>query len=121
MNEFETICLLEPDLPEDRVKIIQDKVKKFFSDKQMELLCEKDWGKKKLAYKIGRHKFGQYIYYNYSGDGLNISELERLLKYDDNIIRYLTVRLEPQNKIQKGSSAKKISELEVGGFVPMEG
>jgi small subunit ribosomal protein S6 len=57
------------------------------------VLSRADWGKRRLAYRIQKLKHAQYLYIQYLDAGPSISEIERILKYDDRVIRFLTVKL----------------------------
>jgi small subunit ribosomal protein S6 len=47
------------------------------------------WGRRQLAYKIGRHENGYYIVARFAADTATLPEFERSLKLDDGVIRYL--------------------------------
>ena len=83
MYEYETISILKPDLPADRLTKLTDRVQKILVEGKAELLDHRDWGKRKLAYRIGKLHFGHYVYFNYVGNGQFITELERILKYEE--------------------------------------
>jgi small subunit ribosomal protein S6 len=56
------------------------------------------WGKKPLAYKIGKFREGYYVVMNLEGDGAIIAELERRFRVADHVIRFLSVRLDEDLK-----------------------
>ena len=47
------------------------------------------WGRRQLAYKIGRHENGYYVVARFAADVKTLPEFERSLKLDDGVIRYL--------------------------------
>ncbi len=93
MREYETIYLLKPDLSPDQVKTIGEKVADLVQKHQGHVLVQSDWGKRRLAYRIEKLKFAQYIYNLYLDSGAAVAEIERILKYDDRVIRFLTVKV----------------------------
>lgn len=119
MREYETIYILKPDLPKDEVKKVEDKVDRVFKENNSTLVLKKDWGKRKLAYRIQKHPYGQYFYYNYHDEGQCVAPLEHILKIDENVIRFLTVKL--SDDIDHAKQIKKITDVEAGGFVSDEG
>ena len=59
-----------------------------------ELICKEDWGKRKLAYVIQRESRGHYLYMVYTGRSGVVQEMERTLRIQEYLLRYLTVKLE---------------------------
>ena len=47
------------------------------------------WGRRQLAYKIGRHENGYYVVARFAADPAHLPEFERALKLDDGVVRYL--------------------------------
>lgn len=47
------------------------------------------WGRRQLAYKIGRHETGYYVVARFAADTATLPEFERSLKLDDGVVRYL--------------------------------
>jgi len=110
-REYETVYVLKADLPEARLVRVKEKISKIISDQGGEIITEKDWGKRALAYKIEKASYGHYFFLNYKGDGAFIAELERILKLEEDVIRFLTMKLDPR----KVASAKgKVSQIEEG-------
>lgn len=113
MNEYETVCVLQPDLAPARLDKVREKVQKILGDAQASVLNVNDWGKRKLAYRVDKYTFGHYLYFNYSGNGKFIIDLERALKYEEDVLRYLTVKMPKQVDADK---PKKVMQLEETAF-----
>ena len=92
-HEYETIYILKPELPIDTVDKTADKVNGIIGKFDGEVLLQDDWGKRKLAYPIKKNARGHYVYFNYVGTSNLVGELERQLRIDDNLLRFLTVRV----------------------------
>lgn len=92
-HEYETIYILKPELPVDAVEKTADKVSGIIGKFDGEVLMQDDWGKRKLAYPIQKNARGHYVYFNYVGSNNLVGELERQLRIDDNLLRFLTVRV----------------------------
>lgn len=101
MREYETIYLLKPDLSPEQVKTVQEKVAELVRKHQGHVLVQTDWGKRRLAYSIQKLKFAQYIYMLYLDSGAAVSEIERILKYDDRVIRFLTVKVKDKVNVEE--------------------
>lgn len=94
MRDYETVYVLRPELPEGEVKGFSDKLTALIERYKGNLAKSTDMGKKTLGYRIKKETKGRYICLNYKGDGALINELERTLKLDGNVIRYLTVKVD---------------------------
>ena len=93
MNEYETIVVARPELPADESKRLHDRLLATIEKHKGSLLITEDWGKRRLAYLIQRQQYGNYIYYNYAGPAELPLEIDRNHANEDNLLRFLTVRL----------------------------
>lgn len=95
MNKYESVIIIKPNLMEDRVKEIIEKIKElmisFSSENTNELKIE-DLGKKKLAYSISNFNEGIYILFYFNANNENISELERMYRITEEILKFIVVR-----------------------------
>jgi small subunit ribosomal protein S6 len=89
---YESISILKPSLGDEDVQKIVSKLEGI-ARKNSEWVATENWGKKKLAYDIQKEKRGIYILFRFRGDGKNIPELERACGFDDNILKFMTVKL----------------------------
>jgi len=108
-GQYETVYILRADLTEDGAKKINDKIAEVVSRFKGEIEEIKDLGKKQLAYRIAKHTKGHYLQLNYRGTGQVVDELERHLRLSEDVIRFLTVRIEPKKpekqEQQEGTAA----------------
>ena len=65
------------------------------------------WGKKRLAYVVGRHREGSYVLIVAAGPGSLVKEVERRLKVTDGIFRFLTVRVDEELRKAERRKAKR--------------
>jgi small subunit ribosomal protein S6 len=93
MPIYESISILKASLTDEDVQKILSKLEGIVK-RGGELLSMENWGKKKLSYDVKKEKRGLYILYRFRGDGKNIPELERAYRFDDNIIKFMTVKLD---------------------------
>ena len=108
-HEYETTYLIKPELPDDAVKAVLEKVTGIIENHSGSILLTDDWGKRKLAYPIQKHTRGHYFYVSYvSGPDL-IAELERNLRIDDNLLRFLTVKVGDDVDVE----ARRVAAAEV--------
>ena len=71
-----------------------------------------NWGRKKMAYEIGRHKDGVYVLDVINGSGELMKELDRRLKVMDQVIRHMIVRTDEEKKVVERTQTKRRTESE---------
>lgn len=91
-HEYETIYVTRADLTEDDQTRIDDKLQGIIAAGG-EVLAFESWGRRKLAYPIRRQLQGTYKYLHYVAPAELPNELERNMRLEDSLIRFLTVRL----------------------------
>lgn len=94
MRRYETIAILKPSLSEDDLKAVIDRTTGIIEGFQGFTIKLDRWGLKKLAYRIGKEQQGFYVYIQYAGVPAAVSELERIFRIDDRVIKFLTVKLQ---------------------------
>jgi small subunit ribosomal protein S6 len=92
MNRYETIFIINPDLGEDEVQNVVTKFTGIISSQNGVQLKLEEWGRRRLAYKIEKFSQGYYVLADFAGIPAGVAELERNLKIDDRIIRFLSVK-----------------------------
>lgn len=96
MREYETIYVTKPGITSEAQAKLQEKLQGALEKAEAKLLHQVDWGKRKLAYEVQKEKIGRYFYLSYLSDSNVASELERLLKYDDQVLKFLSVQVADQ-------------------------
>jgi small subunit ribosomal protein S6 len=86
VRRYETIFVSHPDLTEEALEEL--------TQNHGEMIQLEQWGKKKLAYKIQKSFLGHYTYLDYAALPDAVNELERVLRLDDMVLKYLTVKLD---------------------------
>jgi small subunit ribosomal protein S6 len=94
LNEYETTYVARPDLTDEQMSRITNKIEGVVGHHGGSILVAEDWGKRKLAYLIKKHARGHYIYLNYCGPSPLVLEVERNLRLEDDLLRFLTVKIE---------------------------
>jgi small subunit ribosomal protein S6 len=90
-REYETIYILRPDIDADSAERIGARVAEVVGREQGRLTKVESWGRRRLAYDIGKQRRGVYIYLKYLGGGKVVSEVERNLRLSDGVLKYQTV------------------------------
>jgi small subunit ribosomal protein S6 len=89
MNSYALTLVLKPELDEKARKELLDSVVKRFG----KLEKEEQWGLRDLTYSIQKKNKGYYIHYLFESEPSTIANLDKALKIDEDIIRYLLVRV----------------------------
>jgi small subunit ribosomal protein S6 len=92
MRRYETVWVVNGDLPDEEVKATIDKFTKVISGQGGTVVGVEEWGRRKLAYKIEGALRGYYIIADFAGLPATVKELERNYRIDDRVIRYLTTK-----------------------------
>jgi len=98
MAFYESIFIARQELGEKELENTIDSFKKILEKNNANLLDTESWGLRNLAYKIEKNKKGHYMVLKIDGTGDAIQELERNMRIDENIIRYLSLKTESINK-----------------------
>ncbi len=98
MRLYDIVVLLTPDLSEDEAgKVIGD-YRKILTDGGAEMVRDETWGRRKLAYPIGRKRDAYYHHFQVNAQPPIITETERRLKLSDQVLRHLAVRADDELK-----------------------
>ena len=93
MREYELVYIIQPDASPEKEKELQTQIGEMLSRAGAVTLLWDDWGKRKLAYEIRKLQKGHYVLVNFLGGGGSIPEIERMLRIDPDILRFLTVKV----------------------------
>lgn len=92
MRRYETIYIARPGSGEKEIESITERITQTITSRDGSIVSVDNWGIKKLAYPIKNEQQGYYAYIEYAGLPEAVTELERLFRIDDKIIRYITVK-----------------------------
>lgn len=98
MRTYEVIFVTVPNLAKEDIDALIGQAERIADSRGGKVLKIDKWGKRNLAYKIGKFKEGYYVLLTIEGDGAIISELERRFKVTDSVIRFLTVHIDEEMK-----------------------
>jgi len=92
MNCYETLFVVKPTLTEEEIAAEITKIKDVLAKVDAELLATDDMGMRKLAYPVQKNDRGYYTVLFYKANGEAIAEIERNLKINEEVIKFLTVK-----------------------------
>ena len=92
INSYETICIIKPDLNEDSLAKVIETYQLMFAEKGAQNVMTQNRGRRHLKYAMKKFKDGFYIQMNYEANGEVITALERSMKIDETVLRFMTVK-----------------------------
>ncbi|MFA4911391.1 MAG: 30S ribosomal protein S6 [Desulfobacteria bacterium] len=102
MKAYETVFITDPDIPEEDLDKITERLTGIVDNFNGKIIGVTKWGRKKLAYRIKKRSKGYYFILNFLGDRALTTELERVLKLDDRILKYLTLKADEEAELDSG-------------------
>jgi small subunit ribosomal protein S6 len=92
LREFETTFVVQPEISDEACTDLCGRLDTILESKGARRVMLDDWGKRKLAYEIQRFQKGHYFVLYYLDEGTVVPELERSLRLEESVLRFLTVR-----------------------------
>jgi small subunit ribosomal protein S6 len=98
-RKYELVYVVSPDATEEQVTDLHTQVDAIVQRMSGQLEKTENWGRRKLAYEIGRHKEGTYVLEVINGTGELMKEIDRRLKVSDLVMRHLVVRVDEDQDV----------------------
>lgn len=108
IHEYELMLIIRPDLEDSDTFALVEKVEGILKDNDSTLLLRDDWGKRKLAYAIKNHLKGHYVLLMFTSPASTIAEVERRLRNEEPVVRFLTVRVGEDVDVAERMEAAKV-------------
>ena len=87
MRKYEVIFIAHPDLDEENLNNVVEKVKGWIADDKGEVVSVDNWGKKKLAYRIRKQREGQYVLITANMEPASVKNLSQNMRFVESIMR----------------------------------
>ncbi len=120
MQIYETGLLLAPNLSEEEAEKLLTQLGEVISQRAGRLVRQERWGKRRLAYAIGKFNEAFYVFYQYEGNVDIPLELERRFKQTDAVLRYLTLKKEAQETQRRRRKKSERAEPKESPAEPAE-
>jgi len=104
---YELVYVVSPDATDEQVADLHTQVDAIVQRMGGQIEKTDNWGRRKLAYEIGRHKEGTYVLEVIKGNGDLMKEIDRRLRVTDLVIRHLTVRVDEEQGVVERTKAKR--------------
>ncbi len=114
---YEVIFIVDPDTQEDDMTKLTTNLSTVVTDQGGTITRNEVLGRRQLAYRIGRKNEGVYVLFEVEGTGSEIAELERRMRVNDAIMRYMTVRVdEDRQRAEKLRARRQRKAAKRPGF-----
>jgi len=91
-REYELIYILQPEVDDATVSALNQRLTQFITDNGGEVDNIDLWGRRTLGYMIKNHKQGHYVLANFILEPHDTDEMERILRFNENVLRYMLTR-----------------------------
>ena len=95
---YEVVFIVDPDVADDEVMKLSEGVQKIITGQGGSITKTEMMGKRQLAYEINHKKNGTYVLLEVEGSGAEIAEVERRMRVNDQILRYMTIRVDEDRR-----------------------
>jgi small subunit ribosomal protein S6 len=99
MNNYETLFVIKPTLTDEEMATQIAKVTETLEKEGADILAIDKMGMRRLAYPVAKHERGFYTIIYFKAPGSVIAEFERKLKFNEDVIKYLTVKYTKQKEL----------------------
>lgn len=104
---YEVMYIAAPETADEDIVKLNDAISKLVEKEGGNVVKVEDWGRRELAYPIKKKTEGHYVLFEIEGSGQEIAELERRMRVNDTIMRYLTVRVDEDRKAAEKKRAQR--------------
>ena len=94
MRKYEVIFIATPDLDEENLNAVVEKVKSWITDDKGEVVSVDNWGKKRLAYRIRKQREGQYVLITANMEPASVKNLSQNIRFVESIMRSMITVVE---------------------------
>jgi small subunit ribosomal protein S6 len=104
---YEVMFIVDPKAADDDITRLNETLLQVITDQGGTITKHENMGRRQLAYPIGRQNEGYYVLFEIDGSGREIAELERRMRVNDQVIRYITVRVDEDRRRAEKFKAKR--------------
>jgi len=116
---YEVVFIVDPGVGDDEVMRLSETVQKIITSQGGHIVKTEMMGRRQLAYEINHKREGAYILLEIEGSGAEIAELERRMRVNDQILRYMTIRVDEDRrraeKLKERRARKAARKAGAGG------
>ena len=95
-RDYELGLIINPEVSEEETRAILDRVEQIVTNSGGQVIKVNQWGRRRLAYPIERHRDGFYVFIDMILTSETVIELERTLKVSETVLRHMVKRRDPK-------------------------
>jgi len=108
MRIYEELFIVRPDMPEEEIDQLIEQLTTLIAAQGGNVDKSDKWGVRKLAYRVEKRNEGFYVLLQFTANPETVKELERRLRVSDQVMKFLTVRIDEKlKKIEKRKKARE--------------
>ncbi len=111
-RQYEVVFIIESTMEDDEATRLTDSLKQIVTDQGGVVTKTESLGRRPLAYEIMHKTEGNFVLLEIEGSGRELAELERRMRVNDRIIRYITVRVDEDRRRAEKFRAKRARKAE---------
>jgi small subunit ribosomal protein S6 len=109
---YEILFIADPNLGEPEVDALTTLVQGYAEKEGGRIQKVEKWGKKRLAYLVGKHREGSYVLLVVEGGSALVKEVERRIRVTDGVVKFMTVRVDEELRKAERRKARRVLEEE---------
>ena len=94
MSLYESVIIARQEISAEQVEKLADEIDLILKNNEGRTEKRENWGLRTLAYKIKKNRKGHYLLFNYECEPDAVIELERQLRLNEDVLRYLTIKID---------------------------
>jgi len=94
MSLYESVVIARQDISATQVEALMDQMTTVLSELGAEVKKREMWGLRNLSYRVKKNRKGHYVLLNIDGPSTAVDEYERQMRLNEDILRYMTVRVD---------------------------
>jgi len=106
-RQYELVYIVPPETTEEALADLHGQIEAIVARFEGTIDATENWGRRRLAYEIARHKEGIYVLELMTGSGEMVKEIDRRLKVIDQVIRHLVVRVDEDQRVADRRKAER--------------
>lgn len=111
---YEVLFIVDPGTPEEELTRLTENLQGIITEQGGTVVKNENMGRRQLAYPINRKNEGVYVLFEVEGTGAEIAELERRMRVSDQVMRYLTVRVDEDRRRAEKLKARRARKSSKG-------
>ena len=104
---YEVMFIVDTSTTDEDITRLNENLQQIIKDQGGTITKSENMGRRQLAYPIGRKTDGFYVLFEVEGSGREIAELERRMRVNDQVLRYITVRVDEDRRRAEKFKAKR--------------